>query len=107
MVGAGLAALLAPAAWDVGRPGRVEPSALLALRAIGGLGLTALAALALQSGATAGALVAGAGAAPLLLGTLAGAVREPRRARAEEAGAPVAADAGPAGEGPMGERRAA
>jgi hypothetical protein len=82
MLGLALAALLALSAWDVGRPGRAERSALLLMRAVGGLGLIAMAALALQAGSDLGALVAAAGAAPLLLGLLAGAVREPRRAQA-------------------------
>ena len=79
MLGLALAALLALSAWDVGRPGRAERSALLLMRAVGGLGLIAMAALARQAGSDLGALVAAAGAAPLLLGLLAGAVREPRR----------------------------
>jgi hypothetical protein len=64
----------------VGRPGRAERSALLLMRAVGGLGLIAMAALALQAGSDVGAVVAAAGAAPLLLGMLGGALREPRRA---------------------------
>ena len=79
MLGLALAALLALSAWDVGRPGRAERSALLLMRAVGGLGLIAMAALALQAGSDLGALVAAAGAAPLLLGMLGGALREPRR----------------------------
>ncbi len=81
MVGLALAALLALSAWDVGRPGRAERSALLLMRAVGGLGLIAMAALALQAGSDFGALVAAAGAAPLLLGLLGGAIREPRRSQ--------------------------
>ena len=64
MLGLALAALLALSAWDVGRPGRAERSALLLMRAVGGLGLIAMAALALQAGSDLGALVAAAGAAP-------------------------------------------
>ena len=79
MLGLALAALLALSAWDVGRPEKAERSALLLLRAVGGLGLIAMAALALQAGSDLGALVAAAGAAPLLLGMLGGALREPRR----------------------------
>lgn len=79
MLGLALAALLALSAWDVGRAGRAEPSALLLMRAVGGLGLIAMAALALQAGSGAGAMVAAAGAAPLLLGMLGGALREPRQ----------------------------
>lgn len=82
MLGLALAVLLAVSAWDVGRPGRAERSALLLMRAVGGLGLIAMAALALEAGSDLGALVAAAGAAPLLLGLLGGAVREPRRGRA-------------------------
>lgn len=79
MLGLALAALLALSAWDVGRPGRAERPALLLMRAVGGLGLIAMAALALEAGSDLGALVAAAGAAPLLLGMLGGALREPRR----------------------------
>jgi hypothetical protein len=79
MLGLALAALLALSAWDVGRPEKAERSALLLLRAVGGLGLIAMAALALQAGSDLGALVAAAGAVPLLLGMLGGALREPRR----------------------------
>jgi len=78
MLGVALSALVALGVWDVGRPGRAEPSALLLLRAVGGLGLVAMAALALQAGSSTGALVAGAAAAPLLLGLVGGALREPR-----------------------------
>ena len=78
MLGAALAALVALGVWDVGRPGRADPSALLLLRSVGGLGLVAMAALALQAGSSAGALVAAGAAAPLLLGLLGGALREPR-----------------------------
>ncbi len=103
MLGLALAVLLAVSAWDVGRPGRAERSALLLMRTVGGLGLIAMAALALEAGSYLGALVAAAGAAPLLLGLLAGAVREPRRSqkprpvpaprvRPEQAQAPAAAD---------------
>jgi hypothetical protein len=81
MLGVALAALLALGAWDVGRRGRAERSALLLMRAVGGLGLMAMAALALEAGSDLGALVAAAGAAPLLLGLLGGAVREPRRSQ--------------------------
>jgi hypothetical protein len=79
MMGLALAALLALSAWDVGRPGRAEKPAMLLMRAVGGLGLIAMAALARQAGSGLGALVAAAGAAPLLLGMLGGALREPRR----------------------------
>ena len=79
MLGLALAALLALSAWDVGRPGKAERSAVLLLRAVGGLGLIAMAALSLEAGSDLGALVAAAGAAPLLLGMLGGALREPHR----------------------------
>ena len=82
MLGLALAALLALSAWDVGRPGKAERSAVLLLRAVGGLGLIAMAALSLEAGSDLGALVAAAGAAPLLLGMLGGALREPRRSAA-------------------------
>jgi hypothetical protein len=80
MAGLALVALLAWAAWDVGRPGRASAPALLALRAIGGLGLVAMAAHALSAGAPQAALVAGAGACPLLLGLL-GPLRDREAAR--------------------------
>jgi hypothetical protein len=79
MLGVALSALVVLGVWDVGRPGRAEPSAQLFLRAVGGLGLVAMAGLALQAGSSAGALVAAAAAAPLLLGLLGGALREPRQ----------------------------
>ena len=79
MLGLALAVLLALSAWDVGRAGRADRSALLLMRAVGGLGLIAMAALALQAGSGAGAMVAAAGGAPLLLGMLGGALREPRQ----------------------------
>lgn len=89
MIGLALAALLALSAWDVGRPERAEKPAMLLMRAVGGLGLIAMAALARQAGSGLGALVAAAGAAPLLLGMLGGALREPRRA-SQRRPAPVA-----------------
>ncbi|HMO00131.1 MAG TPA: hypothetical protein PKD59_12020 [Miltoncostaeaceae bacterium] len=85
MLGVALAVLLAWSAWDVGRPARAERSALLLMRTVGGLGLIAMAALALEAGSDLGALVAAAGAAPLLLGLLGGAVREPRRSKVPRA----------------------
>lgn len=94
MLGIALAALVALSAWDVGRPGRAERPALLLMRAVGGLGLIAMAALARQAGSGLGALVAAAGAAPLLLGMLGGALREPRRS-AQRRPAPTAATARP------------
>ncbi len=81
MVGLALSALVALAAWDVGRPGNASPSALLALRAVGGLGLVAMAALSLSFGAEDAAAVAGVAAAPLIIGLL----RGPRRTEADVA----------------------
>jgi predicted lipid-binding transport protein (Tim44 family) len=66
MVGIGLSALLVVAARDVARPGRSSAGALLCLRAVGGLGLGAMALVALRSGAPAAALIAMLGAVPLL-----------------------------------------
>jgi hypothetical protein len=111
MLGLALAALLALSAWDVGRPGKAERPALLLMRAVGGLGLIAMAALARQAGSGLGALVAAAGAAPLLLGMLGGALREPRRSaqrrQAPAARARPAEQAGPAPAAADEERRAA
>jgi hypothetical protein len=95
----------------VGRPGKAERPALLLMRAVGGLGLIAMAALARQAGSGLGALVAAAGAAPLLLGMLGGALREPRRS-AQRRQAPAARprpaeEAGPAPAAADEERRAA
>ena len=87
MLGGALSALVALGVWDVGRPDRADPSALLLLRAVGGLGLVAMAALALQAGSKAGALVAAATAAPLLLGLLGGVLREPREKPVADAAA--------------------
>ena len=78
--GLALSALLAWAAWDVGRPGRATGPAPITMRAVGGLGLMALAALALQADAPLGALVAAVGAAGLLIGLL-GRIRQPAEAR--------------------------
>ena len=84
-----LPALLAWAAWDVGRPGRASAPALLTMRAVGGLGLTTLAALALDADAPQGALVAAAGALALLGGLL-GRLRQPAEERRRvDAPAPV------------------
>ena len=103
MVGLALSALLVVAARDVGRPGNASAIGLLCLRAVGGLGLAAMAVLALRAGQPVAALVAGIGAAPLI-GGLAGARRSrsahPVRATA---GAQTGADAPYAAE----ERRAA
>lgn len=77
MAGLALAIALGLAARDVGRPGAAEPAALLVLRAVGGLGLVAMAALGLRAGAGEAALVAAVGAVPLLIG-LTGGVLRPR-----------------------------
>jgi hypothetical protein len=92
MVGLALSVLVAVAAWDVGRPGNASPSALLALRAIGGLGLVAMAALALSFGAEQAAGVAAVGAAPLIFGLM-------RGARAADAEVTVATPAAPPADG--------
>ena len=104
MVGLALSVLVALAAWDVGRPGNASPLALLALRAIGGLGLVAMAALALSFGAEQAAGVAALGAAPLIFGLLRGT----RAADAEVTVAtPVAPAADAAARADEQERRAA
>lgn len=106
MVGLGLVALLALAAYDVGRPGNATEGSLLCLRAVGGAGLGTMAVLALVTGAPIAALVAGLGATPLLGGLVAPLVR----ARVTRA-APAATQARPAAESryvaPAEERRAA
>lgn len=86
MAGLALSALVAIAARDVGRPGRATEPALLLLRALGGLGLVAMAALSLRAGSPGGAAVAGAAALPLLAGLTGGVLR----ARPERAGRPAA-----------------
>ncbi len=106
MAGLALAALVALAARDVGRPGRAEGAALLMMRAVGGLGLVAMAALALRAGSPEGALVAAVAACPLLIGLTGGILR----ARPERAEAPVELrrhDAPAAEAAPDEERRAA
>lgn len=85
MVGLALAALLGLSARDVGRPGRASTEGLLGLRLIGGVGLGAMAALALASGRPVAALVAGLGATPLLAGLV---VPLTRRQRATVVSAP-------------------
>lgn len=93
MVGLALAALLVVAARDVGRPGNASGSGLLCLRAVGGLGLGTMAVLALRSGQPQAALVAAAGAAPLLAGLIAsGRGRRLARPAALRRGAPAVAD---------------
>jgi hypothetical protein len=95
MVGLALAALLVVAARDVGRPGNASGSGLLCLRAVGGLGLGAMALLALVSGQPQAALVAGAGAAPLLAALIAsGRGRRLTRPAALMRDAPAIADSG-------------
>jgi hypothetical protein len=103
MAGAVLAVALMWSAWDVGRPGRASGGALLMMRAVGGLGLLAMAAHALDAGATAAAGVAAAGALPLVSGVFRRA--EGRRA-GDTADAPVAASTVPTSTGAE-ERRAA
>ena len=81
MAGLALSALVGLASWDVGRPAGASAPALMALRAVGGLGLTAMAALALAAGSGPAASIAAVAAAPLLIG-LTGGVRRPRAERA-------------------------
>ena len=104
MVGLALSAVLAVAARDVGRPGNASAIGLRCLRAVGGLGLAAMAFLALRAGHPLAALVAAAGAAPLV-GGLVGSRRAGRLVRPSPASRDVSAraDAAPAAE----ERRAA
>ncbi len=75
MAGLALALLVALGARDVGRPGVTSGPALLLLRAVGGLGLVAMAALALRAGSPEGALVAAVAALPLLAGLTGGMLR--------------------------------
>ena len=87
-------------------PGNASPSALLALRAVGGLGLVAMAALSLSFGAEDAAAVAAVAAAPLIIGLL----RDARRTEADVAvPVPVAPPADAPGDAFAGdgERRAA
>ncbi len=65
MVGLALTALLAVAARDVGRAGTASGPGLLCLRGVGGVGLAAMALVALRGGHPEAALVAALGAAPL------------------------------------------
>jgi len=107
MVGIGLSALLVVAARDVARPGRSSAGALLCLRAVGGLGLGAMALVALRGGAPAAALVAMLGAVPLLA-PLGRAAAGSRRATRPEARASMAAVGSRRDEAePAEERRAA
>jgi hypothetical protein len=91
-------------AWDVGRPGRASGAALLVMRAVGGLGLLAMAAHALDTGAAAAAGVAAAAALPLISGVF----RRPegRRPGTNAATGPTRA-ASPATVTDVAERRAA
>lgn len=68
IIGLALAAVLAVAARDAAKPGRAAPAGLLALRAVGGGGLGAMAVMALAGGHPLAALVAALGAAPLISG---------------------------------------
>jgi hypothetical protein len=86
MAGLALALLVGLGARDVGRPGVASGPALLLLRAVGGLGLVAMSALALRAGSPEGALVAAVAALPLLGGLTGGLLR----ARPEARPAPLA-----------------
>lgn len=101
MAGAVLALGLMWSAWDVGRPGRASGAALLLMRAVGGMGLLAMAAHALNTGATVAAGIAAAGALPLIGGIF-------RRTEGRRTGG-EAAPSRPVGADPVaaGERRAA
>jgi len=106
IAGLALSALVGLAARDVGRPGRASAPALLVLRAVGGLGLVAMAALSLAAGSPQGALVAGVAAFPLLVGLTGGILR----ARPESRDRPVPLprqSAGPVAVAERQERRAA
>ncbi len=74
-VGLALAAILVVAVRDAGRPGNCSPLGLACLRAVGGLGLVSMALVALRSGEPLAAMIAAAGAAPLLTGLLASVLR--------------------------------
>lgn len=103
--GLALAALLALAAWDVGRPGRASRPALLVMRAVGGLALVAMAANALAAGSREAAIVAAAGAAPLVAGVFPRALQS--RAERARTRAPAPAPAPARERAPAEERRAA
>lgn len=92
MAGCALSVLVALSVRDVARPGVVSAPALLVLRALGGLGLVAMAALSLRAGSSEGALVAGAAALPLLVGLTGGVLR----ARPDRRAAPTALPRRPA-----------
>lgn len=104
VAGAVLALGLMWSAWDVGRPGRASGGALLLMRSVGGLGLLAMAAHALNTDATAAAGVAAAGALPLIAGLFRRPPARRRGARSDTAPSPATAPAAGAG---MPERRAA
>lgn len=111
MAGLALSALLAWSARGAGRPGRATAPALMTMRAVGGLCLIAMAALALDAGARGAAVVAATGAAPLLLGLL-GRVRQApdERAATRQGAAPApepVPDAAREAPAPHEERRAA
>lgn len=78
MAAVGLAVVLAWSAWDLGRAGRTSAPALTTLRAVGGLGLLAMAIEALLAGFTVAAAVAALAAAPLVGALAAGAHRARR-----------------------------
>ena len=78
MVGLALAALLAWAARDAGRRGDATGAGLAGLRVVGGLGLGAMAVLAGAAGRPIAMGIALLGAAPLLAGLVAPAVRRLR-----------------------------
>lgn len=67
-VGLALCGLLVVAARDAGRPGNSSPIGLACLRTVGGLGLAAMAFLALRAEAPMAASIAAIGALPLLAG---------------------------------------
>lgn len=105
-VGLALSALLVVAARDVGRPGNASAVGLLCLRAVGGLGLAAMALLALRYGRPQAAMVAALGAAPLLAG-LVGSGRRRRLARPTVAAPGTATVGDPSYTAAARERRAA
>lgn len=75
IIGLALSALLAIAVRDVGRPGRASSAGLLGLRVVGGGGLAAMAVTAVVTGYPLAAMVAAIGAAPLVSGLAAPALR--------------------------------
>ena len=103
MAGAALGAMAVWSIWDVGRPGHASRAALVVLRAVGGLGLLALAAQALNVGATWAAALGGTAALALILGLFHSATARGRERvhRLERPATRVA------GQGEAAERRAA